>query len=153
MDIVENPIKFKEKKFDIVLAQGLFEYLGEVQSRKFADIRDLLKDDGKFIVSYVNFGHRRRQVYWPYSNIQPLDEFQKSLGAYFHIDRLFPTSHNWNHSEPNRRLLRAVQRHVNINVPAISPALAVEYFFICSAPRSKAGAGLAGGGAGASASA
>jgi hypothetical protein len=32
----------------------------------------------------------------------------------------------------DRRLLRAINMHVNMNIPVISPKLAVEYFFICS---------------------
>jgi hypothetical protein len=46
--------------------------------------------------------------------------------------RFFPTSHNWNHSEPRRKLAQAVNMHINANVPFISRALAVEYFFVCS---------------------
>lgn len=50
-DLVENPIEFNGKQFDIVVAQGAFEYFGGVQSQKFAEIKDLLADDGTFIVS------------------------------------------------------------------------------------------------------
>ena len=35
-DILETPIRFGEKKFDIVVAQGLFEYVGVHQSRSSA---------------------------------------------------------------------------------------------------------------------
>lgn len=132
-DILETPIKFADKKFDIVLAQGVFEYVGEFQSQKFAEIALLLKKEGVFIVSYVNFGHRNQEIYTPYSNIQSLDNFRASLMRYFIIDRYFPTSHNWVHSEPNRRLVKAVNMRININIPLISPVLAVEYFFICTA--------------------
>lgn len=44
--------------FDIILAQGIFEYVGRFQPQKFAEIAQILNEDGKFIVSYVNFNHR-----------------------------------------------------------------------------------------------
>jgi SAM-dependent methyltransferase len=132
-DFLEDPIKFEDKKFDIVLAQGVFEYMGEFQSQKFAEIAQLLNAGGTFITSYVNFGHRNREVYEPYSNVQSLEDFRTSLAQHFTIDRYFPTSHNWGHAEPNRRLVKTVNMHINANIPIISPVLAVEYFFICSA--------------------
>ena len=134
-DFLETPIKFGGRKFDIIVAQGVFEYIGSFESQKFSEIAQLLNEDGTFIVSYVNFGHRNKCVYWPYSNIQPLEDFQKSLASFFHVDRFFPTSHRWHHAEPTKRLMMAVQMHININVPFVSRSLAVEYFFICS-PRS-----------------
>jgi SAM-dependent methyltransferase len=131
-DFLEAPIQFADKRFEIVLAQGVFEYVGHFQDQKFAEIAKLLNDDGAFITSYVNFNHRDRYIYWPYSNVQSLDDFRQSLARHFKIHRFFPTSHNWNHSEPGRKLVKAVNMHVNLNVPVISRALAVEYFFICS---------------------
>jgi SAM-dependent methyltransferase len=132
-DILRTPIRFDDKRFDIVLAQGVFEYMGNFQAQKFTEIARLLNDSGVFIVSYVNFDHRGRHIYWPYSNVQPLNDFRQSLAQHFTIHRFFPTSHNWNHSEPNRQLLKAANMNININVPFISRVLAVEYFYICSA--------------------
>jgi SAM-dependent methyltransferase len=131
-DFLETPISFNDKSFDIVLAQGVFEYIGEFQDQKLAEISRLLKADGRFVVSYVNFDHRARRIYWPYSNVQSLSEFRDSLAAHFTIERYFPTSHNWNHSEPNRPYLQAVQLPMTVSVPVLSRYLAVEYFFICS---------------------
>ena len=131
-DFLESPLRFDDRKFDIILAQGVIEYVGEFQPQKFAEIQQMLKPNGTFIVSYVNFSHRKKQIYWPYSNVQPLSDFRKSLARYFRIDKSFPTSHNWRHSEPNRRFMKAMNMHINVNIPVISPALAVEYFFICS---------------------
>jgi SAM-dependent methyltransferase len=131
-DFSEEPIQFADKRFDIVLAQGVFEYMGNVQDQKFAEIASLLRDGGIFIVSYVNFDHRKKSVYWPYSNVQNLNDFRQSLTAHFDIHKVIPTSHNWNHSEPGRRLVKAVNMHINMDIPVISRALAVEYFFICS---------------------
>jgi SAM-dependent methyltransferase len=131
-DFLEAPIPFADKRFDIVIAQGVFEYVGDFQDWIFSEIARLLNDSGVFIGSYVNFGHRDRFIYWPYSNVQSFDEFQRGLAQHFQMRRFFPTSHNWNHSEPRRKLAQAVNMHINANVPFISRALAVEYFFVCS---------------------
>jgi SAM-dependent methyltransferase len=131
-DSLNTPIRFDDRRFDIVIAQGFFEYVGTLQAKKFAEISQILNAGGIFIVSYVNFGHRDRTVYWPYSNVQDLNDFRQSLAQCFEIKRSFPTSHNWNHSEPRRKFIMAVNMRTNINIPFISPVLAVEYFFICS---------------------
>ena len=130
-DFLETPIRFDDKRFDIVIAQGVFEYMGNFQDQKFAEISQLLDDDGTFIVTYVNFDHRARTIYWPYSNVQARDDFRRSLAQHFQIKKSFPTSHNWQHAEPNRKFIRAANMHTSINVPLISRKLAVEYFFIC----------------------
>lgn len=132
LDFVESPIKFGDKRFDIVLAQGVFEYVGALQSQKFAEISRLLTGDGKFVVSYWNFSHYNKHIYEAFSNVQTLDEFQQSLGRYFNIEKFFPASHNWHHRGPGRKLIKAVQMPLNVNIPLISSAFAVEYFFICS---------------------
>lgn len=131
-DFVETPIVFGGKRFDIILAQGVFEYVGSHQSNKFAEIEGLLKNGGKFVVSYVNFNHRNRNLYWPYNNVQSLRGFLKNLDQFFCIDRFFPTSHRWHHDEPSGRFMKALQMRVNLNIPFISRMFAVEYFFICS---------------------
>jgi SAM-dependent methyltransferase len=136
-DFLESPIKFNDRDFDIVVAQGVFEYLGDVQSRKFSEIRDMLREGGVFIVSYTNFGHRRAQIDEPYSNIRSFDDFRQSLEDFFRIDKFFPASHNWHHGQPNRQFMKTVQKHLNMNIPLVSPVLAVEYFFICSRRRSE----------------
>lgn len=134
-DFLEAPVKFGDKKFDIVLAQGVFEYMGEHQAQKFEEISRLLNAGGTFITSYVNFAHRNKEVYGPYSNVQTISSFRAGLSRDFIIRRSFPTSHNWSHSEPNRGLVRAANIHLNANIPFVSHFLAVEYFFICSARR------------------
>jgi SAM-dependent methyltransferase len=131
-DLLEVPIGFSGKRFDIVVAQGFFEYVGSFQEQKLAELSELLTRDGRFLVSYVNFEHRDREIYWPYSNIQPIRQFRSSLSRHFRIDRSYPTSHNWRHSEPNRTFMRASQMSVSVSVPVLSRLLAVEYFFICS---------------------
>ncbi len=135
-DILETPIAFAGRKFDIAVAQGVFEYVGDFQTQKLAEIRALLRDGGRFLASYVNFSHRSRQIYSNYNNVQGIDQFRLALAEFFVIRDAFPTSHNWHHSEPQRRLLRRLQLNLNVNIPYISPRLAVEYFFVCS-PRMK----------------
>jgi SAM-dependent methyltransferase len=131
-DFLEAPIPFADKRFDIVMAQGVFEYVGDFLPWIFSEIARLLNATGIFIGSYVNFDHHDRFIYWPYSNVQSVDQFKRSLAHHFQIRRFFPTSHNWNHSEPSRKLARAANMYFNGNVPFISRALAVEYFFVCS---------------------
>lgn len=142
-DILDTPIRFGDKQFDIVIAQGFFEYAGDHQSQKFAEIAKLLNEDGTFVVSYVNFDHRERDIYWPYSNVQSFNDFRNSITRYFRISKFFPTSYNWNHWEPSRKLIRSANMHINVNVPFIAPILAVEYFLICS-PRRTGTSGTSG---------
>jgi SAM-dependent methyltransferase len=120
VDFLESPIGFAGRKFDFIVAQGVFEYVGEHQEQKFSEIAELLTDDGRFIASYVNFDHRARDIYWPYNNVRSFDDFR------------IPTSHNWGHSEPGKKLISTPNIYLNFNLPIISRILAVEYFFICS---------------------
>lgn len=131
-DFLESPVQFGDKRFDIVVAQGVFEYLGSSQSQKFSEIEQLLNQHGTFVVSYTNFDHRNKQIYELYNNVQPLDDFRRSLARYFTINKYFPASHNWSGGQPTRKLIKTVNMHVNANIPVVSPKLAVEYFFICS---------------------
>jgi len=132
VDILEHPIGFQGMKFDFVVAQGLFEYIGEHESQKLAEIKEVLKKNGKFIVTYMNFDHRHQQIYWPYSNVQPAADFRRDLGRYFKIERRFAGAHNWNQSQPRRRLMTLTQDRLNVYVPLVSPQLAVDFFYICS---------------------
>jgi SAM-dependent methyltransferase len=134
-DLLETPIGFGDKRFDIVIAQGVFEYMGDSEAQKFAEIASILSDDGTFIVTYWNYHHRNTKVYWAHNNVRPLEEFRKDLAREFTIDRYFPSSHNWYHGSPSMKFNKALNMHLNLNVPVISPKLAVEYFFVCS-PRS-----------------
>jgi SAM-dependent methyltransferase len=131
-DIAKSPIDFNGMRFDLVSALGVFEYIGDAQSRKLGEIARILADDGKFVVTYTNFSHRRTRIYEAFSNIQPLPAFRADLERYFTIDRAFPASHNWKHSQPNRALLKRLNMHVNANIPLVSRKLANDYFFICT---------------------
>lgn len=131
-DLLETPIDFRGRKFDLVLAQGLFEYLGDRQRQKFAEIRALLKDGGKFVVTYINFAHRRKNLYHAYSNVQEPGVFRRDLERYFTIDRSFPGAYNWNHTLPSRRFMKQAQSRLYVNIPFVSEFLAVDYFYICS---------------------
>jgi SAM-dependent methyltransferase len=131
-DFLAEPIQFGSRQFDIIIAQGVFEYVGRFQTQKLAEIKQLLRNRGTFILSYVNFDHLQRRVYKPYSNVQSFEEFRKSLTRVFRIERCFPTSYHWYHREPNREWLKAIQMDINLNIPFLSRLFAVEFFFICS---------------------
>jgi cyclopropane fatty-acyl-phospholipid synthase-like methyltransferase len=133
MDILQSPVSFHDMKFDLVVAQGLFEYCGDHQARKFAEIRNLLKDDGKFLVTYMNFAHRKREVYWPYSNVQQPADFRRDLERYFVVERSFPGEYNWNFTTPNRTIMKVVQAHLTVDIPIFNSLLGINRFYICSA--------------------
>ena len=131
LDILKQPITFDDRRFDVVVAQGLFEYLSDKQSQKLAEIADLLTSDGKFVVTYTNFGHRAKYVFEAFSNVQPVASFRDALSRDFTIREVFPTAYNWHGGQPRRGLVQAVNMHLNANIPVIAPRLAVEYFFVC----------------------
>ncbi|MGB2677988.1 MAG: class I SAM-dependent methyltransferase [Candidatus Acidiferrum sp.] len=132
LDTAREPIAFDNKRFDFVVALGFFEYMGYQQDRKFEEIRTILKDDGKFMMSYINFGHLGRKVWPNYNNVQPIAEMTRSLNEVFQVERRFPASHHWRQKQPGKSSFPALQMRVNFNIPIFSPLLAVEYFFICS---------------------
>jgi SAM-dependent methyltransferase len=132
MDILETPIGFHGRRFDFVVAQGMFEYVGDYQSEKFAEIATILKPDGRFVLTYTNFNHRQPEMYYAHSNVQRLADFRDDLSRFFRIERCFPASYNWRHRIPGRRLLTLPQAHLNVNIPLIGPLLAVDYLYVCS---------------------
>lgn len=131
-DITAEPVGFRGMRFDIVVAQGVFEYLGDLQSGKLAEIARLFRDDGRLVCTYQNFSHRRASVYSPYSNVRPPADFRRDLGRYFRVDRVFPTAYNWGHSHPRRALVRAPQERLAVNVPGLGRWLGVDYCYVCS---------------------
>jgi SAM-dependent methyltransferase len=131
-DFLTSPIQFGDKKFDLIVAQGVFEYVGKFQSQKFAEIRGLLKKGGIFLASYVNFDHVHKFVYEPYSNVLSFREFKRTLINYFNIDQCIPTSYHWHHHEPSREFMKAIQMRITLRVPVLSRLFAVEHFFVCS---------------------
>jgi len=132
VDFAKNPITFDGRGFDFIVALGVLEYMGTLQSQKFQEIKNILKDNGKFIMSYINFGHFRRLVWPNYNNVQSIRGMRESLSEVFKVERYFPASHHWRQKQPGRYALRPIQMHINFNVPVISHLLAVEYFFVCS---------------------
>jgi SAM-dependent methyltransferase len=130
-DILQSPISSEEAPFDLVVAQGVFEYLADSQTAKFAEIADLLTPNGHFIVSYWNFDHRRPNYDWPASNIQPSAQFWDSLAEHFVVEKQLPTTHNWHHSYPGRWYVRIPNRYINLTVPFLTSWLAVEHLYIC----------------------
>ena len=133
-DILNRPIEFGDKKFDFIVASGVFEYMGEQQHQKFSEIKNILKPAGKFITTFINIHHRHPlHAFHMYNNIIPIHEFLRDLMTVFHVDRYFPTSYNWYGSEPRKKYVVALNLHMDLNIPLIGPWLAVEYIFICSA--------------------
>jgi hypothetical protein len=102
-DLPETPVSFGGMRFEIVVALRFFENVGNCQEQKLAEMCDVLTADGKFVASYVNFGHRNPQYYWPYRTIRTQRDFRANLAGHFKIARCFPTSHNWRHTEPNHK--------------------------------------------------
>lgn len=131
-DFLDGRIGFNERKFDLIVAQGVFEYAGHLQCEKFAEIREALNPGGVFVASYVNFNHIHKDQYVIYNNVQPAAEFRRGLERYFHVRQFFPTSHHWHHHEPTRSFMKKLQMPIEINIPVISRLFGVEYFFICS---------------------
>jgi cyclopropane fatty-acyl-phospholipid synthase-like methyltransferase len=132
-DLLETAIAFGDRRFDLVVAQGFFEYVGKFQSEKLAEIADLLADGGTFVTSYVNFDHRDRYIYKPYSNVQPFAHFRASVAEHFTVRRVFPTSYNWRHHESWRRIVTALGLQTDLNIPVLGPVLAVQYILVCTA--------------------
>lgn len=133
VDLLESPIKFGDMRFDIVVAQGFFEYVGEFLSQKLAEIAGTLGDGGTFITSYVNFDHRRPHIYSPYSNVQPFDQFRSRVEEHFAVRRVLPTSYNWRHRDSDRRIFKAIGLHTDLNIRVVGRSFAVQYILVCGA--------------------
>lgn len=132
VDFVENEIALNGMMFDMIVASGFFEYMGDAQNQKFSEIQRILKKDGTFIVSYINFSHVHRIVVPLYNNVRTIQDFRTHLERFFHVKRSFPVSYNWQGTPPKRPLLKRLEMNFNVNIPLIARFLAVEYFFICS---------------------
>ncbi len=133
-DFSRHPLEWAGKHFDVIVAAGVFEYMGVVQDQRLQDISRLLKPDGRFVVTYTNYQHRKdnREYHWLYNNIQPITVFKQHLATVFVVKRWFPCSSNWHWSEPRRAWLRACQMRVNLRLPVISRMTALDYVFICA---------------------
>jgi len=131
-DFVKNRVAFDDRRFDFVTAMGFFEYMGQNQNQKFKEISQILNENGRFVMSYINFGHYRRQIWPNYNNVQSIAEMTKAVEKVFRIEKRFPASHHWRQKQPGNNSLPTIQMHVNFNIPLFSSMLAVEYFFICS---------------------
>ena len=131
-DFVAQKVSFRDKRFDVVVALGVFEYMGSHQDEKFEEIRDLMNEGGTFIMSYINFDHFRSIIYPIYNNVQRIQEMKHALSHYFDVQKVFPSSHHWRHKQPGKNALPRLQMHFSTHVPLLSTKLAVEYFFVCS---------------------
>jgi cyclopropane fatty-acyl-phospholipid synthase-like methyltransferase len=134
VDLAQNKIGFGNRSFDIVVAAGVFEYLGTLQNQKFSEIRSILTENGFFVVTYTNFNHLKDKLidHSIYNNVQSVTSFKKGLESHFRVERWFPSSHNWHCSEPRRKYLKRFQMPLEVSIPVFSRLLAINYFFICS---------------------
>lgn len=133
MDLIEGEIEFDDRQFDIVVAAGLFEYLGKFQRQKLSEIQKLLKANGKLIATYTNFSHVHPPQQEPtYNNVMTIQDFRDDLEIFFRIEKSFPSSHNWIRREPGRKWSKKLSMMLNFDIPYISHRLANNYFFICS---------------------
>jgi SAM-dependent methyltransferase len=132
VDFLEESISFRGQSFDLIVLQGVFEYVGGFQSRKLKEIRDLLRDGGIFVVTYTNYAHRQKTPYWAHNNIRPPADFRRDLEQFFRVEKCFPSSYNWKQLHPSRRLMRWSQARLDVTIPVVSRLFAVDYIYICS---------------------
>lgn len=135
VDFSHKRITWDDRHFEFVTGLGFFEYMGQTQVKKFEEIRDILTPNGKFIMTYINFGHLRSKVWPNYNNVQSIADMTKSLESVFRIERRFPASHHWRPKQPGRNSLRSVQMRINFEIPLVSRLCALEYVFVCSHPK------------------
>ncbi len=131
-DLEEHEIRFKNKIFDLICAFGFFEFMDNLQHRKLDEISQILKPSGKFITSFLNFGHRHPLLSPVYNNRISIDQFLTDLESFFRVDRIYPTSYNWIGSEPNRAWIKRIQMPLKLNVPILNDLFGVQFIFICS---------------------
>jgi len=137
LDVTTEEIRFRDRRFDLVVAAGLFEYLGNFQRQKLREIQRLVKENGKFIVTYTNFAHVHPPDVEPvYNNVVTIPEFRSDLERFFQVERCFPSSHNWIRREPNRLWLYRLNMAISAEIPYVTHRFANSYFFVCS-PMSK----------------
>jgi SAM-dependent methyltransferase len=133
IDVSKHEINFKGMQFDIIVATGLFEYLGEFQRQKLSEIQKLLKANGRFITTYTNFNHIHPPLQEPtYNNVITIKEFRNDLDLFFSVEKSFPSSHNWIRREPQRNWVKKLNMLINFKIPYLSRRLANNYFFICT---------------------
>lgn len=137
MDFLENEIRFKDKTFDIIVASGVFEYMGLHQKEKLSEIQKILNKNGKFIVTFSNLTHIEKPFYPSWNNLQSIKDMKSDLSLFFRVEKHFPAYHSTQYAEVNNKflkgkILRKFQMTININIPFISPLLGVNYIFICS---------------------
>jgi cyclopropane fatty-acyl-phospholipid synthase-like methyltransferase len=132
VDFAKSPISYDGRRFDFVVGMGILEYMGKLQREKFSQIKDILNDDGKFVMTYINFGHMQGLVWPNYNNVQSIAAMTESLSEQFTVEKRFPASHHRRQKQPGRYSVPSLQMHINFNIPILSPMFAVEYFFVCS---------------------
>lgn len=130
LDIVHNPIEFREKSFDFVVAAGLFEYLGDQYEKKYSEIQRLLKPGGKFIVTYMNMKHCTKPYFPTWNYITSIERFKADLRKYFHVYHSFPSYYSNQPGDLTGSMIRKLQLHLNVNIPLLADKYGVNYIYI-----------------------
>ena len=130
-DLLREPITSDDAPFDLVVAQGFFEYMSDAQSKKFAEIADLLAPDGRFVATYVNFDHLIPEYYTPYEQYPATRRIPEGPGRAIRHREAGADCTNWNHSEPGQWFVRIPNMYINVKVPMLTSRLAVTYIFVC----------------------
>src|ERR1044071_6962391 len=86
-DILDAPIGFAGRRFDIVTALGVFEYVGARQTEKFGEIAALLSERGRCVVTSTTRPPRAGRFLGPYSRAPRCGESRRTLPRHFTIDR------------------------------------------------------------------
>lgn len=132
LDIVNSVIKFDERKFDVIVASGIFEYLGGYHKEKMHEISGILEEEGFFIVSFSNMKHIKKPKYSSWNNYDGISDFKKNLEEYFKVIDYYPAYHNIKYDEISNAFGKYLARKININLPFISERLGIDFIFICT---------------------
>ena len=130
-DILQEPISSDAAPFDLIVAEGLFEYLADQQSRKFAEIADLLTPSGQIHRHLRELRSPSAELLLALQQHPVVGGFRAALAEHFVVERQLPTAHNWNHSEPGRWYVRGSNMYVNVRIPFFTRWLGVEYLYVC----------------------
>ncbi|MGE7999173.1 class I SAM-dependent methyltransferase [Lysinibacillus sp. NPDC093190] len=132
LDIANSVIQFDERKFDVIVSSGLFEYLGDKHIEKMNEISNILEDRGIFIVSFSNMKHIKKPNYPSWNNSESISVFKSNLEKNFRVIDYFPAYHNTKYTEISNGFWKKLARKININIPVISKLWGIDFIFICT---------------------
>lgn len=132
LDIANSVIQFDERKFDVIVVSGLFEYLGEKHVEKMKEISNILKDRGIFIVTFSNMEHIKKPNYPSWNNFDSISVFKGNLEKHFQVMNYFPAYHNIKYTEITNGIGKKLAHKINFNIPTISNRWGIDFIFICT---------------------